>query len=265
MAVPLSVFKKVTTAKASERNAGEWHWMHLGILECEWCRLGYIVKTALSCPMPVPLRFWHVLAMWQAPTKRSGTIHGWQREIPVIELLTAHLLLTWLSKRELFGSNKCMLQLCKSSNKCSPYRTSVQYLDTSAKQAAVCFLTGMLHCFIAVIQMRKSECTPCCMQSGHLLPVLRNSHCGVYKGTHEFLYSVETFYPCCFLRISFWANLLRVLVHPTARPSLTGNLIMDLARLFGCRYFWRFEELDNQSWMNSSATTLKVQIHLSKL
>ena len=72
-----------------------------------------------------------------------------------------------------------MLQLCKSSNKCLQYRTSVQYLDTSAAQAAVCFLTGMLHCFIAVIQTPKSECTPCCMQSGHLLPVLRNSNCDV--------------------------------------------------------------------------------------
>lgn len=171
-------------------------------------------------------------------------------------------------ERELFGSNKCMLQLCKSSNKCLPYRTSVQYLDTSAAQAAVCFLTGMLHCFIAVIQTPKSECTPCCMQSGQLLPVLRNSQCGVYEGTHEFKKKCGTFYPSCFLRISFWATLLRVLVHParTARPSLTGNLIMDLARLFGCRFF--FGGL--KSWITKAGWTYlqqpwKCKIYLSKL
>lgn len=64
-------------------------WMMSLRLHCEDC---------IVLPNASTLRFWHVLAMWQAPTKRSGTIHGWQRKIPVIELLTAHFLLTWLSK-----------------------------------------------------------------------------------------------------------------------------------------------------------------------
>ena len=134
--------------------------------------------------------------MWQAPTKRSGTIHGWQRKIPLIELSPAQLLLICLSKLNGKGAvweQNCMLPLCKSSNKCLPYRTSVQYVDRSAAQAAVCVLTGILHSFIAVIQTPKWECTPCSMQSGKILPVLRNSQCGVYERTHVYniyIYSV---------------------------------------------------------------------------
>ena len=144
-------------------------WMMSLRLHCEDC---------IVLPNASTLRFWHVLAMWQAPTKRSGTIHGWQRKIPVIELLTAHFLLTWLSKRELFGSNKhaATLQIFKQMFAIPRIGTISRHVS---KTGCGMFSNRMLHCFIAVIQTPKSECTPCCMQSGHLLPVLRNSHCDV--------------------------------------------------------------------------------------
>ena len=155
-----------------------------------------------------------------------------------------------------------MLQLCKSSNKCLPYRTSVQYLDTSAAQAAVCFLTGMLHCFIAVIQTPKSECTPCCMQSGQLLPVLRNSQCGVYEGTHEFKKKVWNILSQLFFENKFLSYSLTSLSASSPYCKTQPHWQLDHGPCQTVRlqvFFRRFEELDNQSWMNLSATTLKVQ------
>ena len=163
MAATLS-FKKVRTAKPPERDAVEWHWMHLGILECEWCRLGFIVKTALSCPLPVPLRCRHVASS-------DEENNSWlAKKSPSNWALTAQLSAD-LNVQTQWKGNFANLQT--GSNKCLPYRTSVQYLDTSAAQAAICVPTGMLQCFFAVIQTPKWECTPCSVQWGHLLPVMR--------------------------------------------------------------------------------------------
>lgn len=219
--------------------------------------------------MPVPLRFWHVSAMWQAPTKRSGTIHGWQRKIPVIELLTAHFLLTWLSKRELFGSNKhaATLQIFKQMFAISHIGTISTHVS---KTGCGMFSNRMLHCFIAVIQTPKSECTPCCMQSGHLLPVLRNSHCGVYEGTEPMsFYIVWKILSLLFFENKFLSYSLTSLSASSPYCKTQPHWQLDHGPCQTVRlqvFLWRFEELDNQSWMNSSATTLKVyKIHLSKL